>query len=255
MIDDKDISQTVLETIKAKNIAPTPKWTFLLKDYVVWGLGAISLLIGSLAIAVTVSMVRHNDWDLYKYASDSLLSFILVTLPYFWIAFLILFILAANYNFKHTKNGYRYRLSTIVAGSILISIAFGLLFYVAGLGQVIDKILVDKVPVYERIMEYRKRIWSQDERGLLSGVIVGVTDKEHFDITDPDRKIWHVTAHRVEEGVRPMLKRGARVKMVGEKVDRDKFNAVIIRPSIDKRTMEVYKFWKLNQMKHERKMF
>jgi len=99
-MNDKNISQKVLEAIKNQKIVPKPKWTFLLKENLMWAFGIASLIVGGLAFAVIIHMVRNNDWDVYQDISGGLLQFILLTLPYFWIVFLALFIFIAHSIFQ-----------------------------------------------------------------------------------------------------------------------------------------------------------
>ena len=83
-----DISRDVLKTIEEKHIKPKPRWTFLLKDYAIWILGAFSLIVGSLAFSVIIYMLKNNDWEVYRHLSGSLPGFVVITMPYFWLIFL-----------------------------------------------------------------------------------------------------------------------------------------------------------------------
>jgi len=228
----KNISRDTFKTIKEKKIIPKPKWRFLLEEYFIWGTGAISLIIGSLAAAVVIYMLDNNDWDLYQNISNNLLSFIFTTLPYFWIVILILFALVVYYNFKHTKGGYKYKLSTVAIVSVLISLILGFLFYNIGLAKIIDDAFTD-IPIYERIMHYRQSMWMQTDKGLLGGVVVSITDKNNFVIKDLDNKIWYVNTDDTIVKERLEIKQGIRIKIIGERIDENNFKAFRIRPFID----------------------
>ena len=84
-MSENNIPNQVLE--KIKNIRPTPRWQFLLRDYSVWILGAVSLALGSLSFSVVLFMLANNDWDIYSEISNSFFKFLLITLPYFWLVF------------------------------------------------------------------------------------------------------------------------------------------------------------------------
>lgn len=224
------LSQRVLEKIKEKKIMPKPRWEFLLKDYVIWGLGILCLLVGSLAMAVMIYMIQNNNWDLYKYVSDSLLGFVFATLPYFWIVILALFILAADYNLKHVKGGYRYRLPAVVVASIIICGFLGTLFYNFGLGRIIDNAFTTNLPVYERLSRHRRDVWHKPPKGVLAGMIIGQSGSDEYEFRDLEDRSWRVDTREIPVQLKPMLQVGLPIILIGEKVGSGRFKALIIRP-------------------------
>lgn len=227
---NKDITQTVLETIKDKKIIPRPKWEFVMKNYFIWTVSIISLIIGSFAFAVIIYMFKNNDWDLYQQIGKNLLNFTLATLPYLWLIFLSLFIFLAYYNFKHTKSGYKYKLNLVIGGSIITSIILGILFYNIGFGQAIDNIFDEKIPVYRRLMMHRAAIWHQPDKGLLFGTIESIQAPDRFKLRDLKNNPW-IVIHPSKD-LRPLLilNQGLRIKIFGEKINDDSFKAKEIRP-------------------------
>lgn len=229
-MNSQNIEEKILETIKEKHLTPKPKWQFLLKDYLVWGSGLISLISGSFAFAVIIHMIITNDWDVYEYINNSLLGFILVTLPYFWLVFLALFTVIAHYNFKHTKKGYRYHLRTIVIISVTASIVLGTLLYNIGVGQAIDEALSQKLPLYNQFINQRKSIWVRPEKGVLGGVIILIIDDNHFQIKDFHRKMWQVDALRAAKHPLVEIVVGNRIRIIGRPVNENTFEAQLIMP-------------------------
>lgn len=221
----------MLNKIEEKKIAPKPKWQFLARDYSVWALSAISLIIGSLAFSVILFMVRNNDWEVYGYMNDSLLKFTLLTLPYLWIVFLGLFIAAAHYNYKHTRHGYKHNLPTIVAGSVFISILVGAVLFNIGVGQAIDNVFTEKVPYYEKLFQGRRARWINPERGLLAGQIVTKASTINFEVVDMRSRVWQVRTE--ERKLHPMviIEIGQPVRMIGETRGTSTFHATLILPS------------------------
>ena len=194
----KNLGKKILETIKKKHITPKPKWEFLLKDYFLWILTFLAMIIGGFAFSVIIYMFKNNDWDIYKYMDDSLLGFIFGTLPYFWILFLVIFIAAGHYNFKHTKKGYKYHLHLMIIVNILVSIFLGTILYDAGVGQAIDQALSERMPFYEKFINRRMMMWKQFEKGRLAGLIIEVEDVEYFTIKDYSRR-WKGGYDKVKE--------------------------------------------------------
>ncbi len=212
----KDLGAKVLEKIKEKKLRPKPKWEFLLKNYIIWGFSFLSLIIGSLASSVIFYMLIKNDWDFYMDISSSMPRFIFATLPYFWILFLLIFVVVINYNLKHTKKGYRYKLHYIVVGSVVFSIILGGLFYNIGVGQAIDDKLSEKVPLYTKYLNRRVQMWTNPERGLLSGIIISINSDKNFIIKDFKERIWNITADGAY--IAPMIKveEGKKINMFGK---------------------------------------
>lgn len=228
---NKSISDIVLATIKKKHITLKPRWTFLLKDYFIWIISVLSLAVGSLAFSVIIFLVKNNDWDVYEYINDSLLQFIILSLPYFWIAFLIIFVLVAHYNFKHTKKGYRFKLHTIVISSVLLSIFFGAILYNIGVGQAIDEVFANKVPYYEKFFQTRKMRWLGVENGFLAGKITDITDKTKFRVVDMSGHTWDISVEK--DAIMPLvdIKADNHIRMIGEKISEDQFRAERILPA------------------------
>lgn len=229
------LSKQVLETLQEKNIVPKPRWQFLLHDWVVWAGGIVTLLVGSLAVSVILFMIKTEDWDLYQYVSDSLLEFVLASLPYFWIIVFALFVALADYYFKHTKRGYRYRLIPVIIGSIVLSSLIGLLLFQAGLGQRINQVFVDRVPFYSEFVYKKQQEWVQPDMGRLAGEIISV-DEASFVLRDFMGNAWAVT---YVAGTLPRTPTpGTRVKMGGTVTAAGEFVAEKVRLWPDEQTIQ-----------------
>lgn len=225
-----NISQETLDAIKEKHIKPKPKWEFVLKEYLIWLFAGLSFLVGALAVAVIIHMVRSNDWDLYDRVSDNLLSFILATLPYAWLLLLAIFIALVYYNFKHTKNGYRFSFRLLVVSSFLASIFMGIFFYNIGLGWTIDRAFSAQLPFYERMMFHRRMIWDNPARGFLAGKIISDLGGGNFRLRDLDNKTWLIHEPNSSSSPRKLFKEREMIKIIGETMDNSNFRAKQIRP-------------------------
>jgi uncharacterized membrane protein YidH (DUF202 family) len=228
----ENIAKQALEKIKEDKIKPKPRWEFIFKEYFLWFLACISLLVGSFAVAVIIHMIKNNDWDLSEDASGGLFSFILATLPYFWLILLLAFAVLSYYNFKNTKSGYRLHFRLLVSASILSSIFLGVLFFNLGLGQEIDKVFSAKLPFYEKFFVYRGRVWLNPERGFLAGKIASDVINQEFKLMDLENKIWLVHGQNCFVSPRVNLKKFEAVKIIGKKIDDYDFVASQIRPWI-----------------------
>ena len=117
-----DITKKIIDKIKQGQIKPRPKWEFLLKNYVIWALFAISIFIGSLATSVVIFMILNDGWGDFSNLSTG--KAIILNIPYFWLAILALFLIVAYLNIKHTKKGYKYNPYLIMLLSVFVSIGF-----------------------------------------------------------------------------------------------------------------------------------
>jgi len=167
---------------------------------------------------------------------------LLLTLPYFWLIFLGLFVFVIYYNIKHTKRGYRYPIWLILLSSIIASIALGEVLFAFNIGEGIDRVLSRKAPLYERLINPQFDFWSNPEEGRLIGVPIGFSEDERFTLIDRDKKKWEIipassTVSKFLEKM-PMIKdvideEGAPlppVRLIGEKISEQEFRVTKIMP-------------------------
>lgn len=192
MSELKDLSQKILHQIEEKQIAPKSKWSFLLKDWLVWVFSFISVLIGAIAVAVMIFIVRNNDFAIYQELGLGTGGMVLRSLPYIWFVFFAAFIVVAHYNFRHTKEGYKFKLSTIIAGTFLASVVLGTGFYWIGLGRLVDDRLASMAAPYRQFVHPEHARWLQPEEGLLSGRVGDIENEHHFILIDKTGKEWRI---------------------------------------------------------------
>ncbi len=230
MNKDNTLDKKIIKAIKEKKLTPRPRWQFLLKNYLIWGGGVSSLLFGSLAFAMILFMLLNNDWRMYEHISGSLLKFIILTAPYFWLLFLLVFIMVAYFNLKHTKKGYRYSLLSIIIGSIALSMFLGGGLYVAGLGQKIDDILGKRAPFYERFINRRMGMWANPDRGLLTGVLIDKISDNEFVLLDMERKEWLILMNKATFAPEMILATGTPIRLMGKLLEESIFEVTRIMP-------------------------
>ncbi len=151
----KKVSQNVLKSIKTKGIKPKPKWEFLLKNWIFWILGILTIILGAVSLGITVFLLTATKWELRHELDSSLFSFTLDALPYFWIVLLILMTIVAHYNIRHTRKGYKLKTSHLTAGIILISLISGLVFFSTGTAKQIEEQMQRRMPPYKKIHQMK----------------------------------------------------------------------------------------------------
>jgi len=204
-----NISKQVLNNIQDKK--PKPKWEFLLKNYVIWFLFAISIIIGSLAVSIIIFMLRNNA------------PAFLIKLPLFWIVILGIFLFLAFYNMQHTEKGYKYSSYIILLISVLISIALGSLIYSFGIADNLEKGAYNRFPIYQKMMHMKAKSLNVPEKGMLAGIIYEDCKLKCF-----DNKIWDISAKECKPiNMRVMLK--------GEQLSDNEFRADYIIPWFERK--------------------
>lgn len=224
------IKQEVLEKIKNKEIIPRPRWFFSARNITFWIAFIVSILVGSVAFGVILFVVNDHDWTVYANLHQTFLQYLFASLPYFWIVWLVLFTAVSYIEFRNTKKGYHYIPYIVIFGSILISVLFGTGFYLLGIGEKTHNLFAEDVPYYRTIIFDRKGQWSDPERGLLSGTVVGMENPTQFLLRDWNGKLWQVTMMNVNSGNTIFVNPTAQVRIVGEQADSAIFMAYEIMP-------------------------
>lgn len=227
-MSNNDFDEKLVAKIKEAKIAPKPRWHFLLKNYVIWAVGVLALLIGAAAISVMIYLFKYNGWEIQEETHKTFWEFFLLTLPYFWIIFLGLFIFILYYNLQHTKRGYRYPVWFIISSSILSSVILGSLFFLAGWGEKIDNILGEQAPLYNTVINRHLDFWFNPDEGRLIGVISTKNDSQTFEIIDPRGDTWQIFA-RPQAGSLDSFHVNEPVDLIGRVIDDNQFQAEIIK--------------------------
>jgi len=225
-----DFDQVLLGRLKKEKLAPASRWRFEVKNYSIWTLGAASVAVGSVSFALIVHLAKNNDWEIYGEVSDGFGQFLLLTLPYFWILLLALFMSVAYYNIRHTRFGYRYPLSALLAVSVFLSFSGGYFLYRSGFGRLVDDFLGERAPYYREIMNPQMRFWDSPEHGRLMGVISSSTAGLTFLLTDIRAKEWQVRCGICAKAQRVPINAGNPVRLSGHMIDDGIFSADRVLP-------------------------
>lgn len=221
----------LLAKIKEENLTPKPRWQFLLKGYVLYVAGGLALIVGSLAVAVMIYLFKFNDWSIYSETRKSFAEFFLLTLPYFWLVFLGLFVFIVYYNFKHSPRGYKYPTTLLVVISIASSLLFGGVFYTLGMGEEVDSVLGQRAPLYDRVFNPNVHFWSQPEEGRLAGLVIEQEDSGHYRLLDRYQEEWSVKMTSPETYLEAAEVVGQPVHLLGTEVAPQVFEAEKIFPA------------------------
>ena len=239
---ENKLAEKIINKIKKEGVKPTSHWKFVMKDSLFWGAFAVSILIGGMAISIILNTLLNNDWDLYMQLSGGLSKFIVITLPYFWLILLGIFIVIAYLNIQNTKKAYKHSFKFIVGGVILMSFLLGLTFYNLGLASSLDKRFIQKLPPnFHQMMDSRLGVWQKPEEGFLVGQIQTL-DGNVLRLKAFDGEIWEVgLSQELGEFLLEFFSNSnEKIRVIGQ-LDQEKclkcFSASFIRPFGMKRTV------------------
>lgn len=186
-----NLSDKIIEQIDTEQIAPLPRWYFILWRVIFWLFAILSIIIGSLAVAVMLFLFfdygSHGLWT----ASNDGITELLLLIPYIWLIVFALFIIISRESIKHTKRGYQYRLYAIILVSIFLSFALGSLLNLAGIGRTTHEFF-NRVPFYNYATYDSLDAWNKPSIGRLAGTITSIKDRNNFSIIDFNGRLWHI---------------------------------------------------------------
>ena len=228
------LAEKIINKIKHEKIQPTSRWKFVLKDSFFWLMFVLAVGIGGLTVSIILNTLLNNDWDLYLQLSGDLSRFIVLTLPYFWLILLGVFLAVAYWNVHNTKKAYKHSLKVIMGGVALLSCLLGLTFYNFGLASSLDKQFIQKLPPrFHQMMDSRLGVWQKPAGGFLIGEIQNLTE-DGLELKDFEGQIWQIDFELIgENSFFSLLHLNEKVRIMGQ-LNLEKcgqcFSASVIRP-------------------------
>ena len=236
MIMLKDRSKSILEEIEKRHVVPIPRWHFVLQRFGFWLLAAISVLTGSIAMATAIYVFIDNDFiEDHQYinlflAERPLIAEIIASIPYIWLAAMAMFTLVAYFGFRHTKKGYRYATTKVIATALLASLLLSVGFNTIDIGKYIHRYLIENVHVYNKLVYANEHRWTHTEKGLLGGKVIQYQkEKQFLVIRDFNKIIWQVDISKtvIRPGTR--IFPGKYVKITGVVTGKQTFQALTMQ--------------------------
>ena len=217
-LEDKDFNQNILEKIKAEKISPKPKWRFLLKNSLIWTLGAGSLILGAISTSLVFYMMTGEDSGIGR--GPNILEALFFVIPFFWIICLAIFAVSVFYYIKHTKKGYKYSAKQIILFIVAASLLLGGLLNLIGVDRLIDDELGERAPFYDRVINPRLDYWSNPDSGRLTGMVISQEDVDTYNLIDRNGEVW-VIAFTNDSHEEILIEHP--VRLIGKKVAEHQF--------------------------------
>lgn len=214
-----------MHRIEGEGIYPRPKSFYTRHEVMVWGLWAISVIIGALAVAVMLYAFVHHQFALYEATHESFGTFLIDALPYLWISAFALMAVVAVYNLRHTKHGYRYPVWQIVVSSLVLSVAGGTALHFLGFGYVVDHALGQGMSQYPSQAKLETRLWQNPDQGRLLGRVTRQMQPPSLltTFTDVDGLKWMLDTSELSKEEQELLFSEKNIKLVGVISEHDAF--------------------------------
>lgn len=229
--------QKLFEKIKKKGVSLKPGWIFTVKNYLLWAVGIVFVLVEGAAVSVIIYILRYSEWGVYERLAEGVGQFLLLVVPIFWLALLAVLAWVVFFDIRRTKRGYRYSAYMVVLSALLSGLALGVIFSSLGVGRYIDHTLSGNAPYYSEVINPRVGFWCQPEEGRLAGVVVSKSLPEKFILCGCRQKSWTVGMDNIRGrfgpdrmGCNRMITKGEHLKVIGEKVSAGEFSAHDILP-------------------------
>lgn len=216
-MENHTMKEDVLSRLEREGITPRPRFYWLSQEYGLWAAWIASVAVGSVALAVVSFSSLYIGYSLYEATHDNLLTFLMDTLPYLWFLAFAVMAVAAYFNLRHTKKGYKYPFILMIGSSFGFSILGGMFLHYLGAGYYLDRFLGAHLESYQSRAEFETVMWQAPIAGRLIGAVEGghVTDTiPGVLFTDVDHHEWQLTINELGEREVKLLRSGKKVRLI-----------------------------------------
>ncbi|MDH5596635.1 MAG: hypothetical protein OEY44_00905 [Candidatus Peregrinibacteria bacterium] len=215
----------IMEKIRKEDMTPRPRWHFALR-HILLGTAILStILIGSLAVAIVIRQLTLTDWELIRHLTGSHIKSAFAVMPYIWILFIGITLLAADRLLFYTKKGHRVKPSVIALATVALSLTLGTLAYGIGADEPVENTLRTHLLPYKQWEVRRQAALVKEDRGLIAGEIQAVTPQKEITIRDFRGREWKVDLSHSDFS--PEI--GMQIGMIGRVQDKEHFEYENIR--------------------------
>lgn len=209
-------ADSILHRIEEEKVAPRSRWYFVLKNEFFWGVGIVSVIVGSCSVAAALFALSNSDFDFYETTHGSMSSFLYDALPFMWLLSMAVFIGVGYLQFKHTSRGYRYPIYVIIGGAVVLTCVGGIALHTVGFGEQIERNVGPYMPFHKLPERQRQERWVNADRGVIAGAVVEIApDHSSFVIKDFAGRPWIVSGQDLIDRDIELLKVDTLVRVIG----------------------------------------
>lgn len=215
------LSKNILKKIKKEEIAPIPRWHFVLSNLGIWAASLVLMVLGINATMLIFYFATNLEiLDLIIEMPHVLPKIMLLGLPIFWILLMVGLAFFAGYSMQKTKRGYKHSFAQILTAVILIQLGLGGVLAETPLAGILESKLQNKIG-FESLEQKKRKIWDLPEQGLFGGKVISM-DEDLWRIRNREGEVWQVVI--VEETALPEnveFGLGRPIRIKGEILDKD----------------------------------
>ncbi len=217
---DSSTVDRLFERIEAESITPTPKMKFMVTEWGIWLLWALTVFFGSTALAISGYVALSAQYALYEATHENFLTFMVAIMPYIWVVLFALMTYISVYEIRNTKWGYRYSTIVILGSNVIFTILGAVLLHCLGLGYTLDKKLGEQIGMYMSLEKREQLMWQMPNEGRLVGVLEPVEMPAEgvgavMNFKDIKGVLWRLSSEELSERERLLLNRAVPVRLLG----------------------------------------
>lgn len=209
------IKDKIMQQVESGAVCPRSKSWFACIEGLIWLLWGATVLFGAISIAIFSSAFVKRSRDIFEATHASPFEFFVSVLPFIWIGVFALMTALAWYNLRCTKRGYRYPALHIIGSSLLFTIAGGMVLHFAGVGELLDRELGKRMPMYMSQDKMELKLWQAPEEGRLVGMLATSTGETKAIFTDLQGTTWALNLTELREPDRIRLFSNEKVRVLG----------------------------------------
>jgi len=225
----QEIEQNILKAISRDKIIPARKGYFIAKDYFSWIFFIASVCMAGLSGGIIFFLFLDYDWRLYKYLDANFFSFILLAVPYLWLAVLFVSVFFIFYFFGKTENGYKIEHGVIWLSGASVIILLGSWFWWNGTCQKVHQALAE-ISIYRVMVFDRNDEWNSLKWGSLTGTVINAESNVSFKIVDREGSVWQINASSLAIPGGVNIVNGQKIRLIGRLKEANTFLADMSRP-------------------------
>jgi hypothetical protein len=172
---NNNIENKILQKIKDENLRPKSLWYFLVKDYSLWSMVFVSVILAALSIAPIIFIIQNLELGYVKHITNNPYTFVFFILPYPWIILCCLTTYLATLAWEKTSHGYRFPGTKVFVCSLLTSLALGVVLNMWNFGRrVDDEFHTASFGNYKSFAEKRNEFWFNPSEGRIIGAVTNI---------------------------------------------------------------------------------
>jgi len=220
------LSKKILAEIKKQHLAPRERWVFLAKNYGIWALALIGILLAGIFLGTAIHEFAMEEWEISSHFPGGRTNFLMHAVPFLWLFGIASAFAIAFFLLRQTKKGYRYGILAISGIIFVASVICAVSFLATPLPPKFQAFRLQNFPP-----DFDAHEWQDPEDGFLFGEIRALEEKALL-LDALDDGTWRVDISTAKIPPQFEFVIGKKIRVIGEKTEDQDFKAEFIRPEM-----------------------